>query len=611
MMKKVITILLFTISLITQAIAQEQLNKMQLADKLFERDEYFKSLSIYLKLAKKSQPKLHAVERVADCYRLMNDYDNAEIWYQKTLAFPEAQITDHFYYAEMLLRNKKFKEARSEYKIYGEYTNGEILPFKLATCDSAERWMKTPSAAFTIQNEQKFNGKFSDWGLSYLNETASIFASDRIIINKKNDINPRNGDGYFKLYITNDGVVAPLELKVTDNPTFTGKYHVGPIAFTPAGDTAYITVTTSVPQKKLLLDDKTIGTAQNLYTRRLQLITASKINGQWSNFKNFRYNNVREYSIGHAALSKGGNHIYFTSDMPNGEGGTDIWYCVKKLDGNWDVPVNCGKIINTKENESFPTLSADGKNLYFSSNGLPGMGGLDIFKVTGKELTWSNPINLKYPLNSTSDDFYYLAHTDTLGYFSSNREGGNGSDDIYAFSYDSSKNVINPDLGIDLTASGVKKPASTAPMPLITNSNRTPGSTVPSPQPSSAITNLKKGEGLILNNIYYDVNQSAIRADAAEELDRLAEVLKEHPTIRLEVSSHTDSRAPSTYNMRLSRKRADAAVAYLVKQGISPNRLVAVGYGDTKLLNNCEKGEYCTEDQHQLNRRTEVHILQE
>ncbi|MES2808613.1 MAG: OmpA family protein [Bacteroidota bacterium] len=622
-MKRIITVIIFTISLSLQALAQDQLTKMQLADNLFDRDEYFKSLSIYLELAKKNQPKLHAVERVAECYRLMNDYDNAEIWYKKAVDYPEAQIIDHFYYAEMLHRNKKFKEARDEYKIYADYENAEILPFKTAMVDSAQKWMKTPSPAYALQNEQKFNTKYSDWGLNYLDKSVLVFTSDRKVSEKQKEVNSRNGDGYYKLYKAEGDVIAPIVLAVKDNPIFTGNYHVGPIAVTTGGDTAYITVTTTVPKSKLLVDKKTIGTAQNLYTRRLQLVIATKIGGQWANFKNFSYNNVKEYSVGHAALANNGSVIYFASDMPEGEGGTDIWYCLKKADGTWDTPLNCGKVINTKENESFPTLSADGNSLYFSSNGLPGMGGLDIFRSAGKQAAWSKPVNLKYPLNSTSDDFYYLTKNDTTGYISSNREGGKGSDDIYSFGYDRSKTT---EPAVTIAQTNKPKDGAAAPAPVVSNTvpaggvkvpassaigNAGKGATVPSPQPSSAIATLKKGEGIILNNIYYDVNKSNIRADAAEELDRLAEILKEHPSIRLEVGSHTDSRAPSTYNLMLSRRRADSAVAYLVKRGIAADRLVAIGYGDTRLLNKCQKGEFCSEDEHQINRRTEVHILQE
>ncbi|MES2378170.1 MAG: OmpA family protein [Bacteroidota bacterium] len=589
-MKKITTLILLIISFLTHVTAQEQLNKMQLADNLFDRYEYFKSLAIYLDLANKNNPKLHAVERVANCYRLINDYDKAEEWYQKTVTYPEADAIDHYYYAELLLRNKKFNEAREQYKVYYALENADQLPFKLATCDSAQKWMKSPVALFTIKNEQKYNTKFSDWGLNYAGKTGFVFTSDRLVEDKKTQkkIYNRTGDGFFKLYQNDGDISVALELKTKNNPIFDANYHVGPMVLTNSGDTAYITITTTLPKNKLALDYDTRG-IQQLYTRRLQLIMATKVNGQWSNFKNFQYNNIKEYSIGHATLSKNGNVIYFTSDMPGGEGKTDIWYCVKQAGGEWAEPINCGKVINTKDDEAFPNLSDDGV-LYYSSTGLPGMGGLDIFKSKGEKSTWAKPVNLKYPVNSTSDDFYFITRDSLSGYFSSNREAGKGNDDIYSFGYTPPPTVLSTALSSTMPKSALSPPPAL---------------------PASAILTLKKGEGFILNNIYYDLNKFDIRADAAVELTKLATILREHPSIRIEVGSHTDSRAPSAYNLILSNKRAASAVTFLVRHGVARNRLVAKGYGDTQLLNQCAKGEYCSEADHQVNRRTEIHVLSE
>ncbi|MDB5031161.1 OmpA family protein [Mucilaginibacter sp.] len=589
-MKKIIILILLLNGLIIQAIAQEALTKKEIADILFERYEYFKSLNIYLVLAERNNPKLQVVERVADCYRLMNNYENAEIWYKKAITYPKASLIDTYYYAETLLHNKNIKEAREQFKLYYDKTsNTTKLKFKQATCDSAEKWMQSPTNAFTIKNEQKYNSKYSDWGLNYYGKTEFVFTSDRKVSDKQKDTYSRNGDGYFNLYYSSGEQVIPFLLKTKDNPLFAANYHIGPIAFNTAGDTAYITITTTVPKDQLAIDKRTKGNTQQLYTRRLQLIIATKTNDQWNNFKSFQYNNIKEYSIGHATLSKNGNIIYFTSDMPGGEGKTDIWYCEKLANGTWDKPVNCGNLINTDEDEAFPTISGDGA-LYYSSTGLPGMGGYDIYKVKGERSKWSKPENLKYPVNSTSDDFSYITRDSLSGYFSSNRDGGTGNDDIYSFSYDSSyKRPLN------ISAASSK---NTAPLVAITK-----------PPVLTSTSVLKKGEKFIVNNIYYDVNKADVRPDAAVELDKLVLILKQHPSLRIEVSAHTDSRSASSYNMALSNRRAAATVAYLVKHGIVPNRLVAKGYGDTHLLNKCAKGEYCTEAEHQINRRTEIRVL--
>jgi len=602
-MKKIAASLLLTISLIISAKAQEQPDTRQLADNLFERYEYFNALKIYQRLAEKSNADGLIVERVADCYRLMGDYNNAEEWYAKAIGYGEAQPIDHFYYAEILLRNKKFKEAGEQYKLYYQSENTSQLPFKLAVIDSAQKWIKAPSNEFTIHNQKKLNSKYSEWGLNFYGKNGFVFTSDRKVSNSKKDTYNRNGDGYFNVYEAENDVVTPFNLKTKDNPLFDIKYHIGPMVFTNSGDTAYITITTTVPHKQLPTDIKTPDNTQKLYTRRLELLVATKVKGQWSSFKSFPYNNLTEYSVGNAALSKDGNVIYFTSDMPGGEGKTDIWYCVKNSTGNWDQPVNCGKNINTKDDESFPSISDN--ILYFSSNGLPGMGGLDIFRAKGEKANWSKAFNLKYPINSTSDDFYFISKAKTGGYFSSNREGGQGSDDIYSFDYsgpaDSTLGFDKPGLAGGTNGSGKNK----------NGANPVKNTKVPSPQPATAILNLHKNDRIILNNIYYDLNKSDIRPDAAAELRRLAAVLKQRPSIRLELSSFTDSRAPSSYNMALSQRRAAAAVDYLVRLGIDRRRLVPKGYGDTRLLNSCTKGEYCTEEEHQINRRTEIRIISE
>lgn len=605
-MKKIAASLLLTVSLITGVKAQEQPGNKQLADNLFDRYEYFNALKIYQRLAEKSNADGFMVERVADCYRLMGDYDNAEAWYAKTIGY-EIQPVDHFYYAEILLRNKKFNEARQQYKLYYQSENKEQQPFKLASIDSAEKWIKNPSGAFTVHNEQKLNSKYSDWALNFYGKSGFVFTSDRKISNSKKDTYNRNGDGYFNVYKYENDVVTLFNLKTKGNALFDTKYHIGPIVFTNSGDTAYITITTTVPHKQLPTEVKTQDNTQKLYTRRLELIVATKLKGQWASFKSFPYNNLVEYSVGNAALSKDGNVIYFTSDMSGGEGKTDIWYCKKNKDGDWDQPINCGKNINTNGDESFPSVNDD--ILYFSSNGLPGMGGLDIFRAKGERDNWSKAVNLKSPINSTSDDFYFLMKNNTGGYFSSNREGGQGSDDIYSFDYFKPADNTPGDESTVLAKGLNHEPEGTNGAGKAGKNNNQ--SKVTSPQPVTAILTLHKNESIILNNIYYDLNKSNIRPDAAAELRKLAAILKQRPNIRLEVSSFTDSRAPSSYNMILSQKRAISAVNYLVLLGIDRNRLVAKGYGDTRLLNDCIKGEFCTEEQHQINRRTEVRIIGE
>ncbi|HEY8780296.1 MAG TPA: OmpA family protein [Mucilaginibacter sp.] len=574
-MKRLIFICLWTIALVKYAGAQEQLSIKQQAGRLFERYEYFKSLGLYLKLVK-NQTDVQILERIADCYRNMNRYDEAEAWYARVAADPKASKISHYYYAEALLRNKKFDLAKQQFRLY--FTNDpNALRLKLADCDSAVLWIGQKSV-YKVTNEKNLNTEYSDWGLNYEGNTGLVFTSDRIV--DYSDIDNRTGNNWFKLYEASlsKEEIKELPIIADDNGIFHDAYHVGPVAFNKTADTAYITITTTISAKKIGVDKPGLKSSQRLYTRRLQLLMAGRKNSQWTVFGVFPYNNIQKYSIGDAALSKDSHLIYFTSDMPGGEGKTDIWYCEKRADGSWGNPVNCGKTINTKEEEAFPNIGGDGA-LYYSSKGLIGMGGYDIYVAKGEKSEWSTPKNLKYPINSTSDDFYLVTRDGLSGYFSSIREGGQGNDDIYSFTYKPNDSIgPKPIKPPDTSKSIVGQPQKTEP-------------------------------SLVLKTIYYDLDKSNIRPNAAVELDKLVMVLKQHPMLKIEISSYTDSRASDQYNMALSQRRAASAVAYLAKRGISTDRLVVRYYGETHPVNKCAGNVKCTEAEHQLNRRTEFRVI--
>jgi len=558
--------------MLTYLCAQEQLSKKQLADRLFEREEYFKSLNLYLDVANRNNPDIRVIERVADCYRLLNDNRNAEQWYANAISYTKAEDIDVYYYAEALQRNQKLPEAKAQYRAYYQLKRDpETLRFKLASCDSAAKWIAAPQKSYTVNSEKKLNTTYSEWGTNFYGKQGLVFTSDRIpeYDTKSKQTDNRTGNNYFKLYYSNKDSLAVLPVSKENRKLFNGDYHIGPAVFNQTADTAWITVTTTQPRKLLPVDKRGNASRQRLYTRRLILVMATKTNGVWGGFKEFAYNNIKEYSVGHAALSYGGDVLYFASDMPGGEGKTDIWYCLKQADGSWGKPVNCGKTINTKEEEAFPVTQGPGVLIY-ASKGLPGMGGFDIYTATGKEAAWSVPNNHKYPVNSTADDFYFLTRDGLSGYFSSNREGGAGNDDIYSFTY---------------------QPA-------------------PKGQPSAPLVSIPtkpafKPEDLHAI-VYYDLDKANIRTDAAIELDKLVLILKENPGLKIRLSSYTDVRASKEYNIALSKRRSDAVLNYLVDKGIASDRIIANWFGKQKPVNNCADHPNCTEAEHQMNRRTEI-----
>ena len=369
----------------------------------------------------------------------------------------------------------------------------------------------------------------------------------------------------------------------------------------------------------------------------------------------FKYNNKEEYSVGHPAISPDGDILYFVSDMPGGVGETDIYYCVKNVDGTWETPQNAGTTINTSGKEMFPVIEKNG-DLYFSSNGHPGMGGLDMFRSTGSKETWSEPENLKHPFNSPKDDFAILfTEEGKTGFFTSNRDGGEGADDIYSFKYTPPpvptkltlqvttwEKMENDTLAILTDEVNILYCESSNPKNKRKLTNMGDGKyevviSCDSKYEVSAISNkffavpaqtiethcetfndtvfvkfvferIVLNKEIVIENIYYDYNKANIKPEAAIELGKVISLLKENPAIIIELGSHTDSRGSDSYNLDLSQRRADAAVKYIVENGISQERITAKGYGETKLLNRCSNGVRCSEQEHQKNRRTEFKI---
>ncbi|RZL10473.1 MAG: flagellar motor protein MotB, partial [Pedobacter sp.] len=393
---------------------------------------------------------------------------------------------------------------------------------------------------------------------------------------------------------------------------------------------------------------------------KLNMFSAKYVGGRWYDIKPFPYNSL-EYSTAHPALTHDGNTLYFVSDMPGGFGGKDLYYSLKEGD-SWSKPVNMGNLINTEGDESFPFVALDG-TFYFSSTGHPGLGGLDLFKVILKDHAPASAImNLGYPVNSSKDDFGFITDVkNSSGYFSSNRFG---SDDIFKFNYapihirlegkivtayvggskiavpnakvqltfgskivtvqsDNIGNyafdlIINTDYKLQADKEGFTGPA----IATVTTNGITRSTTlkkdlelfmppviavVPPPAPKEDCATLSKE--LKVENIFYDLDKFFIRKDAIPAMTKLLEIMKAYPKVTVQVKSHTDSRASVKYNEVLSNNRAKAAINWLVERGISRSRFSAEYFGKRKLVNGCGDNVDCSEDKHQLNRRSEFYLF--
>ncbi len=457
-----------------------------------------------------------------------------------------------------------------------------------------------------------------------------LFAAQREASMGKRD--PWTGYAYADLYqvdLANDGTPgSPIPLKGAVN----GAYHEGSAVVSPDGRTLYFTRSNYYGRK--LLKDK-----DNISNLKMFRATLDE-KGEWGNISEFGYNS-ETYSVGHPALSKDGKTLYFTSDMPGGLGGKDLWYTTD-IGTGWGTPVNMGPTINTRGDEMFPSVVGDA--LYFSSTGHNNMGGLDIFETHREGEFWSEPQNMGYPVNSTRDDFgLWLDSTGTKGYLSSSRSG---TDQIHALSvhppiFAVAGLITNVKTGEAIPGAVVTlRNLSTKEEKQVTAdaegrfhfdlepntayiiaadadgmfSQSTPASTVGLGLSTILRADLQL-EPLIVDkpmavpNIYYDYDKWDIRPDAAVELNKLARIFLDNPGITFELSSHTDSRGGDMYNLVLSDARAKSAVDYLVRQGVPPERLIAKGYGETMLVNGCSNGLQCTEEEHQANRRTEFKVL--
>lgn len=531
------------------------------------------------------------------------------------------------------------------------------------------------------------NSKYSDFGVAFYKDNQIIFASSRA---KRGLVDRKwkpNNQPYLNLYKTtavirqNDSTAIKSKIvkevvkrvkgkkqeQITDDivnfsKEINTKYHESSVAFSPDYTTIYFTRDKYL-DGKLAKPDATGRVVLNLYK-------ATNVGGKWTNIEALPFNS-HLYSTGHPTVSKDGKTLYFTSDMPGGLGETDI-YKVEILGNNtYSKPVNLGAKINTKGKEMFPFID-ENNVLYFSSNGREdSMGGLDIYAATQNNSgEFKKVTHFKHPMNSVADDFAFVkAKGKNSGYFSSNRYGGHGDDDIYAFEgitikkecksvingtvidkaskqvianatvkvYDSGKKMVNEfitDAEGKFTMSSpckltYKVNAEKVGYQKATKTITTKEGEIAleiSPEKnvvveevvvqapnilSEADINYDDKGRLVINieNIYYDTAKHNIRYSERPKLDRLIEIMNKYPDIRVEIGAHTDCRGKASYNMRLSDRRAKSARKYVIEGGIQSNRIFGRGYGEGNPVNDCDCRRKCTQQEYQANRRTEFVII--
>ena len=607
--------------------------------KNFNNAEYNSAAEKYNQIVKEDDPKINFL--LAESYRKSNQIKKSADYYKKAIENGYKDEIVHYYLALSLKANSKINEAITTINNYLQKgKNEKYIGYAKAELKNLNELKNYPdSSYYSVKNLEAINSNLTEYSPTYSNGKL-FFVSNR-------DTEKRykgTGTPFTDIYEikTKGAIVDQNSLKILPDNINDEEVNEGSIAFSKDGMFMIFAKGN---------DGKSSGRNNvDLYYSRYR-------SNKWQTPRLLNINNSKSWDST-PFLSVDGKTLYFSSNRSNGYGGTDIYKANLNKRGRWVNLQNLGPEINTPGNEMYPYVSEDGK-LYFASDYHLGFGGLDIMIATrkGGKISIENPGK---PLNSEGDDFGIYFFNQTKGFFTSNRIGGKGDDDIYTFvnndpelkivNYKLTGNTLTPEnensyltldnstvkltdrdnniieetfTGNDGSFSFIVYPEEeyylVGEKENYFNSRvefNTLGKTADKAKLKDFITNISFEKNLILEkiilnksivleNIYYDLDRANIRNDAALELNKLVRILIDNPKISIELSSHTDDRATVEYNLDLSQRRAESAVNYIISKGISKNRLIAKGYGESELIIK----NATSEEEHQINRRTEFKVI--
>ncbi len=603
-----------------------------------------------------------------ESYTFLNNHVSAGQWYMK--AGKEGYGEDALeHYANALKYQERYEEALKVYEDLLKSNPGNAAYRSNVTlCRQSMEWIRNANLAYTIA-PVSFNSSGNDYSPQPIGPGQVMFTSDRES-KQSSETYLWTGRAYSDIYITN-----------TNSPSSQITEYDGSINTANNEGTAVLS-----PDGKMLVFTRCF--IDGVYDAWCKLMFSFRRGEYWSEPQPFPF--IKEkINYGHPAFAANGSTLFFSSDAPEGQGDHDIYFTQLDGMGGWIEPVNLGPLVNTMGQEQYPTVYKD--TLYFSSDRLAGLGGLDIFKTyLDAHEQWVPPINLRAPINSGSDDFGFVVDTFDksangvlmTGYFTSSREGANRNDEIYSFSLSGeipdtnvapvlpekkteekpidyklylALRIMEPqyEMKDDPNSRKIgKRPLPNGPVILsqgLTDQRfvtdelgqlllkldwdityvftaryrdhlsdtytlntaevvRDPLHPITTVNHMMELDPIFKNKEILLENIFYDYDQWAIREDAKPSLNHLSNIMKSNPAIRIQLSSHTDCRGTEEYNLELSQKRAQAAIEYLMSVGIPARRLEAHGFGESSPAINCEC-EKCTEADHQTNRRTTFKII--
>lgn len=652
-MKKAVYIIVCL--LLTAVAAGCRTPKLSEADAQFQRGEYYDASVTYKKVYNKLRKKEERPQRgevafkMGRCYRLLNMSARASAAFQNALRYEYPDSTTHFMLAQALHADGKYAAALRSYDKYLEFCPDDSLAINCAEgCRTAQE-IRARGSRYVVKQAKLFNSRRADFCPMYLGaDCDQIYytsTTEKATGDKKSEITGmKNADVFFSKKNEKGEWERPEPVEGELNTEF----DEGIVAFSPDAQTMYLT------KARRELNAPT----------SVEIYTSTRSDAKWSAPVKFEITADTLSTFGHPAVSPDGEYLYFVSDMPGGYGDKDIWrISLKERQGSL---VNLGPDINTEGNDDFPYVRSDG-SLYFSSDGHPGMGGLDIFRATAvgypADLRWKVE-NMGFPINSAGDDFGITFGKGEDGFFSSNRGDARGYDHIYSFEYDPVRITIE-----GLVMDKDEEPVKNAIIRIVGNDGsnqkevaRDDGSFSFALQRGVKYVMLAGAKGYlnqkqefasdstmedanywvefilpsiskpsVVENIFYDYDKADLRPESKTALNELIAVLHDNPNVTIEMASHTDRWGSDAYNIDLSERRAKSVVDYLVENGISRDRLQPHGYGKSRpktvtkriarLYPQFKEGDILTEefiktlseeDQQaadQINRRTEFSVL--
>lgn len=633
----------------TSLFAQHE-RELQKANDMYKNYAYVDAIKIYEKIAEKGYVNQDMLESLGNSYYYNAEYKNALRWYEQLFEEGKYDVKTEYYYryAQALKSVGRYDESDKMMNKFAELTgNTDTRAVLFEENQDYQEVIHSNSGRLEL-HPVSINTEFSEYGTALYGDKI-VFTAANSGKTSKGGVSQWTGESYYDLY-TADRDQQALSNKKFFSTTINTPFNESTAVFTKDGNTMYFTRNNYVNRK--------IGTnVEN--TILLKILRATKdSNGHWGNVVEVPFNSDN-YNVAHPALSPDEKYLYFASDMDGTLGESDIFRVEILGDNQYGTPENLGDIINTSGRESFPFVSKN-NILYYSSDGIPGLGGLDIFAVKFYENgTVSKPINIGMPGNSADDDFCFVMDSETkVGFLTSNRPGGKGKDDIYSFYEEKPlvfdcekmiKGVLKDSEKNDVIADGVIVLSDKTMKEVARQKTKEDGSFafdkvdckdlyyylraeigdyvttevkvdlnvegdvfyefMIKPREIAIDKDVDLAKVLNIKEIYFDLDKSDIRPDAAVELAKIVEVMRENPKMKIDIRSHTDSRASDEYNLRLSDRRAKSTLEWIVKQGIERKRLTAKGYGETQLVNGCSNGVPCTEEEHQANRRSEFIIV--